>query len=212
MTFGNSAIDALGALSLLVLFGLVALAGAPWSESASTQRHRGRRPRIARTRRRKRPAAVHDSISRLRALTPLEFEHYVADVFRAAGWTATVTPGGGDFGTDVVLTDGRIKVAVQAKRYAEGNRVGNQAVQQTVAGADYYRCDLAVIVTTSVFTDPAKEQAKRTRTPVLLINENSIFGMASSVRRFVDEERPLSLSVDQARVKGLGVRRRKRKL
>lgn len=89
----------------------------------------------------------------LDALSGVEFEEWLAGVFRLQGFQVSTTPSTGDFGVDLVLIrDGR-KIAVQAKRY-KGD-VGVAAIQEVSAGCAYYQCDEAWVVTTSGFTPSA---------------------------------------------------------
>ncbi|MFJ4438691.1 restriction endonuclease [Streptomyces sp. NPDC088923] len=95
-------------------------------------------------------------------IDPYAFEEAVADLCRRDGCQdVEVVGGAGDLGADVLATapDGR-RVVIQCKRYAPTHKTGSQDLQRfggtcwTVHGAQ-----LAVLVTTSTFTDPAKDYA-----------------------------------------------------
>jgi len=105
-----------------------------------------------------------------------EFERYLAKVFRGLGYSVeTVGLGGGDFGADLIVTKRGVSTAVQAKNYDRKNRVGNDAVQQAIAGATYYNCREAMVVTNSTFTKAAKEQASKcTAFPVTLWSRDDL--------------------------------------
>ena len=49
-------------------------------------------------------------------------------------------------------------VAVQCKRYS--GSVGNKAVQEAIAGAQYYGADIPIVISTGSYTKSAKELAK----------------------------------------------------
>lgn len=97
------------------------------------------------------------------ALTPGEFEQAVADLCRRDGCRSVrVVGGAGDLAADVLATlpDGR-RVLIQCKRYAVGSPVRSPEVQQV--GGTYavvHGADLAVVVTTSSFTDAARSYAR----------------------------------------------------
>ena len=92
-------------------------------------------------------------------LSGLEFEEYLAGLFRAQGYEAELTPTSGDYGADLILSkDGR-RIAVQAKRYT--GRVGVQAVQEALSGKAYYQCHTAWVITTGAFTTNALELAQK---------------------------------------------------
>ncbi|MFI1200587.1 restriction endonuclease (plasmid) [Streptomyces sp. BHT-5-2] len=124
------------------------------------------------------PTRPHQDITHTLAayhhMTGPQFEHAVADLARRdpAVRTATVSGGANDRGLDVlvVLHDGR-RIAVQCKRYAEGNRVGAPAIY-TANGTyrAYHRCDHAVIVTTSRFTRDAELANASLPEPLRLID------------------------------------------
>lgn len=97
-----------------------------------------------------------------RRMKPREFEHYVARQLRRSGHRKVIVSGGsGDLGADVTAEDrhGR-RIVVQCKRYGPKLKVGSPDVQRFVGTArPRHDADVAVIVTTSKFTDPAQEYA-----------------------------------------------------
>ncbi len=92
-------------------------------------------------------------------MTGLEYENAVAEYLRLHGYhEVSVTKGSGDFGIDVIAHRSGHKYAVQCKYYTSA--VSLDAVQEVVAGMAYYKCDKAMVVTNSTYTDAAKELAK----------------------------------------------------
>ncbi|MFF8830989.1 restriction endonuclease [Streptomyces sp. NPDC015131] len=96
------------------------------------------------------------------ALDADAFEQAVADLCARDGCVdVEVVGGAGDLGADVVATapDGR-RVVVQCKAYAEDNKVGSQDMQR-FGGTCFavHEAQVAVVVTTSAFTEPAAEYA-----------------------------------------------------
>lgn len=88
-----------------------------------------------------------------------EYEHACAQYLKRTGFTnVQVTKASGDQGIDVIATKGK-KYGIQCKYYT-GN-VGNKAVQEAYAGAKFYGCDVAVVMTNSTFTKSAKELAEK---------------------------------------------------
>lgn len=104
-------------------------------------------------------------LEELRALEPYEFEHFVANLWEDKGWQTHVLPESNDYGIDVVATKSDPtpqKILIQAKRYAEDNRVGAPDVQQYRSLLEQEPdADSVVIVTTSSFTKQAQEIADR---------------------------------------------------
>lgn len=88
-----------------------------------------------------------------------EFEHFVAKLLETRGYTqVTVTQASGDFGVDIIARKGETQYAVQAKHY-NGN-VSFKAVQEAVAGIKIYKCQAAMVITNSYFTNQAKVGAR----------------------------------------------------
>lgn len=89
-----------------------------------------------------------------------EFEEFCGNVLRRNGFEkVTVTSRSGDFGIDVIAYKDNVKYGIQCKRY-EG-AVGWHAVEEARAGAEYWRCQRAVVLTNSTFTKQALEGAGR---------------------------------------------------
>lgn len=101
------------------------------------------------------------SIQQVDKMTGEQFEEFLAICYKKHGFDVKMTPKTCDFGADLLLTDPKTgtKVCIQAKRYR--GLVGEEAVQQTLSGREYYKCDKAMIVTNSHYTDAAKALAKR---------------------------------------------------
>ena len=79
-----------------------------------------------------------------------EFEEYAARYLKRNGYSkVTVTKASRDFGVDLIAKKHRTTYAVQCKLYH--GKVGNSAVQESVAGKSYYDCDEAMVITNSVF-------------------------------------------------------------
>ncbi|MDO9226476.1 MAG: restriction endonuclease [Pseudomonadota bacterium] len=98
-------------------------------------------------------AQVHE----LDKLGGVEFEEYLAGLFRKQGYKAEMTPSTSDYGADLVLVKDGKRIAVQAKRYA--GTVGIAAVQEALSGMAYYKCYAAWVVTTGTYTPNAVELA-----------------------------------------------------
>lgn len=90
-------------------------------------------------------------------LTGMEFEEFLAGLFRDQGYAAELTPTSGDYGADLILSKDGQRIAVQAKRYV--GSVGVGAVQEALSGMAYYQCQTAWVITTGAFTANALELA-----------------------------------------------------
>lgn len=83
-----------------------------------------------------------------------EFEKYLYRFFTELGYDDTYkTQGSGDFGADLVFTDREgIRNVLQAKCYAEHNKIGLSAVQEIYSSMRYYEADKCTVLTSSYFT------------------------------------------------------------
>ena len=98
---------------------------------------------------------------RCERLTGEEFEEYVALILGDNGFREIeLTRASGDQGVDVLAERSGLQYAIQCKNYA--GAVGNAAVQEAYAGAQYYGCDVAVVVCPGEFTRAARELAAST--------------------------------------------------
>ena len=92
---------------------------------------------------------------RFQDMPPSDFEDFIKQLFEDLGYCVEQTPYSGDYGADLIIYKHRERIAVQIKRYAESNKVGVKDVNQVIGAKDYYKCDGAMIITTSEFTNPA---------------------------------------------------------
>lgn len=130
----------------------------------------------------------HEIHNSLLDFSPSEFEHFVAKVWKNMGWEVDVTSKSRDNGVDILATKSGIhdeKAAIQAKKYAPSNKIGQPSIQQydTLRRQDS-SVDLVVVVTTSEFTSNARDLAKRLN--VKLINGTDIVKAALDN---IDEEK-----------------------
>lgn len=91
------------------------------------------------------------------ASAPLDFERLCQEEFERQGFRARLTPPSGDHGADVIAEKGRLRIAIQCKKYT--GTVGNKAVQEIVAAARHYRCGLGIVVATGDYTRGARQLA-----------------------------------------------------
>lgn len=118
-----------------------------------------------------------DLLARLQSQRPEFFEQAVVDLLLAMGYggttgTGNVTQLSNDGGIDGVIDQdvlGLNRVYIQAKRYADSNPVGRPDLQAFV-GALSGKADSGVFITTSRFSDGAREYAKNVPTRIILID------------------------------------------
>ena len=91
----------------------------------------------------------------------VRFERICAEVLRKRGYKDVIlTAGSGDQGADILCSKNGLRYAVQCKYYQ--GPVGNHAVQEAFAAANYYDCDIAAVMTNSTFTQSAVSLAEST--------------------------------------------------
>lgn len=93
-----------------------------------------------------------------------EFEYLLAEILSRVEGEAIVTKASGDQGVDVIWERNERTIGIQAKAYNMNNPVGNSAVQEIHTGATVmksdYSIDVPAVVTTSRYTDSAREAAE----------------------------------------------------
>lgn len=87
-----------------------------------------------------------------------EFEGAIADIFKKMGYKVALTPITKDQGVDIIAERGEIRLGIQTKCYT--GKVGNAAIQEVVAGKNYYKLNRCMVITNSTFTTSAIELAK----------------------------------------------------
>jgi len=106
-----------------------------------------------------------DIKSKVQELSSSQFESLVATVWSEMGWSVEVTQGSHDRGVDIVANKTGIvseKVVIQAKCYAESNKVGRPAIQQyNTLRQQEPDVDSVIVVTSSSFTSGAMKSAQK---------------------------------------------------
>ena len=91
-------------------------------------------------------------------MTGQEFENFIAELFSRLGYETEVTKASGDQGIDVIASKNGVKIGIQTKCYS--GTIGNRAIQEAVAGKNYYRLDKAMVITNNHFTESAQQLAR----------------------------------------------------
>ncbi|MBU8915131.1 restriction endonuclease [Bacillus sp. FJAT-29953] len=96
------------------------------------------------------------------SLSGSEFERLIYLYFKDLGFSPELIGGSGDHGVDIVMKDPRngVKIAVQCKRWAKENSVGNADIIKLNGGKEFYGCSDTLFITTSYYTPKAKEFAE----------------------------------------------------
>lgn len=107
------------------------------------------------------------NLSQIDQLDGIAFEQYLAHLLKSRGFVnVSTTVAEGDYGADLLGVYEGTKYAVQAKRYAT-YKVGVDAIYQVLGGKEYYGCEHTMVITTSYFTNQAKQLAKKSGTQLI---------------------------------------------
>lgn len=141
---------AAGLLTLIILWSLVA-----WQRSGMVRSN----------------GARVMSLDELYALSPRDFEHYVAGLFERRGYTVEVRGRAGDLGVDLALTsvDGRNAI-VQCKRYR--HTIGPDIIRELFGTMVHERAVHGFLVTTADISDGARAWAADK--PITLIDGRTL--------------------------------------
>lgn len=136
-------------------------------------------------------AEVGDALLvRLRDSHPEFFEEAVVRLLLAMGYGGAEQRGrriggSGDGGVDGVIDQdalGLEQVYVQAKRYAEGNNIGRETIQAFIGALHGFGAGRGVFITTSTFTQNARDYAKGIQTKVILIDGKRLVSLMIKYR------------------------------
>ncbi|GEM_PF-594755 len=86
------------------------------------------------------------------------FEHFVAELLRSNGYRVDHVGQTGDYGADLIISNGTARWVVQTKRYSA--QVGVDAVREAAAARAHYAAQGAIVITNSYFTPQAVKLAR----------------------------------------------------
>lgn len=127
-----------------------------------------------------------DLLERIIQNSPSFFEQLIVDLLVAMGYggshknAAAQLGRSGDGGVDGVINEDRLgldRVYVQAKRYAEGNTVGRPDIQAFVGSLVGLGASKGVFVTTSSFSQQARDFVRHLSQRVVLLDGNDLTGL-----------------------------------
>lgn len=120
------------------------------------------------------------TISNLDAMDGHEFERYLEELFRLAGYSVEKLPHSRDKGADLVVTgsDGK-RIAVQAKR--SSSKISNSAIQEVYGSLNVYGAHNGMVVTNNEFTKDAIELANANG--VALVDRHGLVELMNKVKQ-----------------------------
>ena len=117
-------------------------------------------------------AAVPDDtqglLNFLLQMDPVAFERHIMSLFEQCGHPTGLTPRSNDFGVDGYVFHPEGLIVVQCKRYSAEHPVGRPAIQQFKGVIEEQQAFRGYVVTTSRFTDEARESANQSERIVLV--------------------------------------------
>ena len=115
------------------------------------------------------PSDFDEVLSFLMDMDPVAFERHVMSFFEKDGHPTGLTARSNDFGVDGYVFHPDGVIVVQCKRNGADNPVGRPTIQQFKGVIEEQRAFKGYVVTTSRFTDEAKESAAKSNR-ILLVN------------------------------------------
>lgn len=101
------------------------------------------------------------------------FEYYVAQLLIDRGYSNVSLTEHYDYGVDIIAEKDGIRWGIQAKRYSGLVKAG--AVRQVVTGLRLYKCDRAMVITNSTFSNVAKRLADGN--DCVLVDRNGLYAL-----------------------------------
>ena len=123
------------------------------------------------------------TLNQLRAMSPSEFEEFLAWLFRKQGYDVKMTARKGDHGVDLILYKGGRTYGVQAKRFREKQNVGEPMLREFYGSFEDFGIQEGFFVTTSNFTQPARDWAANKAGRLHLISGDDLVRMIQLIRQ-----------------------------
>ena len=145
-----------------------------------------------------------DLLQKVFEQTPKRFEHIVLDLLLKMGYGDSVTGAGmvtqlsHDGGIDGIIKEDKLgldNIYIQAKRYAISNVIGRPTIQQFVGALDGQKASKGVFITTSSYSNEAKEYAVKASKKIVLIDGEALarymieYNVGVSIRRTFEIKR-----------------------
>lgn len=124
-------------------------------------------------------ALAFELLEKVRDATPLFFERLIVELLLAMNYGGSAEEAGrnlgqsGDNGVDGVIDQdplGVDQIYIQAKRYKEGNNIGSADIRDFFGALNIKRATKGIFVTTSDFTESARQTAAALGSRIVLIN------------------------------------------
>lgn len=142
------------AIGVLVIVAVTIPTAAAWVIVRRIGRWRQRRATMASYLAMQRSA----HLAQIDQMSGRQFEDFLALLFQDLGYHVDATKVVGDYGGDLVLSCGPLRIVVQAKRYS--SRPGVAAIQEANTARSIYNAPIAAVVTNSEFTAAAVRLAR----------------------------------------------------
>lgn len=110
------------------------------------------------------------SIEKLYAQSPFEFENSVANIYKALGYKTQVTSKSNDGGKDIIMYKEGKKYLVECKKYSKDNLVTRPELQKFMAAIYQEKAIKGYFVTTSDYTSTGYAYPKDVNEKIELIN------------------------------------------
>lgn len=106
------------------------------------------------------PLSDHELLTKIRSMSPYDFEKYIAQLFEHFGYSAATTPYKRDGGIDIVLYKNGVQSYVQCKKYIKQIVKVSEVRDFYGAVVDHLHGGDAFFVTTNIFSSDARRFVK----------------------------------------------------
>ena len=106
------------------------------------------------------PLSDHELLTKIRSMSPYDFEKYIAQLFEHFGYSAATTPYKRDGGIDIVLYKNGVQSYVQCKKYIKQIVKVSEVRDFYGAVVDHLHGGEAFFVTTNIFSSDARRFVK----------------------------------------------------
>ena len=123
---------------------------------------------------------MYANLEQLSKCSPYQFEERISALYNKMEFSTNLTPKSGDFGKDIIADKDGKKYFIECKQYSNKNKVGRPDIQKLYGAITAEKVE-GIFITTSSFTNEAKDYIEQNSIPIKLIDRDKLQIMLTDI-------------------------------